>query len=457
MLHKIKNFKFKKKEKLKIDIYIKIIFKMLDKYTRANYKITGNVPLHSDCINIKEHNKLINEYNNLNDKFKILETKFNEIINENDDIYEKNKVLQKENKLLKKHNERIKGEIISKNIKIAELENYINDFIRFSLKYNINNIDELKSFIIDKTNYINDDIMFIDLDIFEYEPYWLLEKQIEDYEYQLEIVDNIFIENNVKSLQDLKKRLSNNFYKYDKIFTILKDADIKSKILKNKENKLINNIINFDNKLKIVKDKISKLAPGTIIEIKGIKKVYKSKIEKRNIIKMIEKEFNEYCQEQIKWAKDIIGNNYNDSQVIRLLDIYNKLKYNNSSSSDNETDIENEYFNILNINKKAKLLELESYFKLGKNFINKNVNSKKDLSNNDLLFIKEVIKSSDISYGKKDEKINRFINICKRYYILSQKIENTDTIIKSKSKTYIRDMNNNDFDSLLKLLDKNIK
>lgn len=70
-----------------------------------------------------------------------------------------------------------------------------------------------------------------------------------------------------------------------------------------------------------------------------------------------------------------------------------------------------------------------------------------------LEIIKESINSSDINYGKKDEKINRFINQCKRYYILSQKIKNTDNIIKSKLKTNIRDISNKDFDNLLLLLD----
>lgn len=48
--------------------------------------------------------------------------------------------------------------------------------------------------------------------------------------------------------------------------------------------------------------------------------------------------------------------------------------------------------------------------------------------------------------------ISGILYTCKRYSILSQKLSNKNNIIKNKFKTDIRDINNNDFDILLKLL-----
>lgn len=243
-----------------------------------------------------------------------------------------------------------------------------------------------------------------------------------------------------------------------KYISILEESDFKLNTQKIKEDELKDNIIIFENRLKMIKKKISKIKTGTILEIKGIKKVYKHKIEKRNIFKMIEEEFNEYCQKQINWAKTILDDNYSDCQIIKLLDILNKLNgnYNSiSSSSDinSDSEIYKRYNKRYNNIKSKKIEEFKEYCDFGKDFINDGINSKKDIPEELLEIIKESINSSDINYGKKDEKINRFINQCKRYYILSQKIKNTDNIIKSKLKTNIRDISNKDFDNLLLLLD----
>jgi hypothetical protein len=86
------------------------------------------------------------------------------------------------------------------------------------------------------------------------------------------------------------------------------------------------------------------------------------------------------------------------------------------------------------------------------NLIKNSINSKKDVPKEDLAILKETIKSSDLKSGNKDEKINRFINNCKRIYKLSQKIS-INNIIKSKIQTSIRDITNNEFDILLILIE----
>lgn len=265
--------------------------------------------------------------------------KVNNVINKNSPkcIYCKYK--DDEIKILKKNNEKIKKEI-------KELENYINDFISFSLKYNINNINELKTFIVNKTEIINDDLLYIDYDIFD-DSYYEIKEQNSYYEKQLDILDNIFINNNVKSLDELKIRLSilplND--KYNNINILLDDLITKSRKQDNNFDFLLEDHKYINNKIKIIKNNISKLKPGAIITINGIKKIYKvKKIEKPNIFKMVEKDFNEYCNKQINFAKSVIGNEYTDKEIVGLLDVYNKLikEYNSDCSSDDEIS------NILN-------------------------------------------------------------------------------------------------------------
>jgi hypothetical protein len=204
-------------------------------------------------------------------------------------------------------------------------------------------------------------------------------------------------------------------------------------------------------KIKTIKNKLNRFPVGTVININGNKKIYKGKIEKTiDKIKKMEEEYNEYIQSQLSWARNILKNDIEDDKLIKILDIFNKLIDNKQSSS---SDSENEFSDIYKDIKILKINEMKKYINIGNTFINKNINSKKDLSSEDLLFIKEIIKTSDIKSGSKDDKINRFINTCKRYSIISQKLPNDNNIFQNKCKTSIRDISNKEFDNLLKLLE----
>lgn len=63
------------------------------------------------------------------------------------------KIKNDEIKTLNEQKEKMKKEIINKDKRIKDLEEYINEFISFSVKYNINNINELKTFIINKNGF----------------------------------------------------------------------------------------------------------------------------------------------------------------------------------------------------------------------------------------------------------------------------------------------------------------
>lgn len=159
----------------------------------------------------------------------------------------------------------------------------------------------------------------------------------------------------------------------------------------------------------------------------------------------MEKDFEEYCQHQIKWARDILGAKYSDDKIIKLIDIYNKLKNDIvKESSDSECELDT-IVNKYNM-KTKKIEEYKFLVELGNSFINNNINDKSQIKN----FIKNN-KEIIYSYDSKD-KINRFISTCKRLYCLNQKIDICN-IVKSKSMTTIRDMSNQDFDSLLTLLE----
>jgi hypothetical protein len=393
--------------------------------------------------------------NKFNFDFTFKSNKCINIKNFEDCIYCKNKDI--EIKMLKK-------KIKDNDDKVIKLEEYINRFISFSQNYNINNIDELKKFIIKKMEPI-DDLIYIDYDVFQYESTYSLEKQIEDYEGQLDTIDTFLKSNNINNFSEFKTYINksdfNNNYinnKYNNINMILENVNIKNKSQILKMDELICKYEDLNVRIKSIKNKINNFPINRTIMLNGVKKVLKRKNEKTiNKINMLEKEFNEYCDKQILWAKDVLGDKYSSDNIIRLLDIYNKLNNDEKlSSSDSENEVQNKYYNILNKNKKGKILEFESYIELGKDFIDNDINSRKNLTNDNLIFIKEIMKTSDLKFGSKDEKINRFINQCKRYYILSQKIKNIDNIIKSKLKTDIRDISNKDFDSLLILLDNNI-
>lgn len=391
---------------------------MLEKnISKPNYKITENM-IHLNCINRSTYNKLNNNFNDLSDKYKNIENRFVDIINDNNDLYEKNQLLQEENRLLKDQ--------------LGKLNTIIN-----------------------KDKYIYDELLFIDFDIFE-DKYYELKEENNYYKYQLDILNSFFKDNNIRCLKELKDIVSKSLNnKYNTIDTILDNIDINIKSQNLKFDELSNKYKDINIRLKTIKNKIEKLPIGKIVIINGVKKIYKGKNEKiTNKIKIMEEEYNNYVESQLSWARGILLNKIDDDKLIKILDILNKLVDNKtlSSSSSSETENENEYFNIFNKNKKAKFLEFESYSELGKKFIDNNINNKKDLSNDNLIFIKEIIKTSDIKYGSKDEKINRFISTCKRIYKLSQKIE-INNIMKSKCKTNIRDMTNIEFDSLLQLIE----
>lgn len=324
---------------------------------------------------------------------------------------------------------------------------------------------QLKEIKKDTTNFmvknIQDDLIYIDFDVFKYESDYILKSKVNDYEKQLDILNCFFNDNNINSLSELKTILSsfintNNYFylnkKLDNINLFLNDIIINSKSQKIKMNELLCNFEHLNNKMKIIKNKINKLPIGTVIKINGVKKIFKGKTEKViSKIKKMEEEFEEYCQNQIDWAKGVLGDNIKEKQIIMLLDILYKInnkKY--SSSSETESKISN----IVIKAKKAKYLEFESYSELGKTFINNNINFKKDIKKEDLLELKEIIKSSDLytKGDKKDDKTNRFINTCKRLYKISQ-IITIETIVNSNIKTSIRDINNQDFDLLLNLLE----
>lgn len=214
----------------------------------------------------------------------------------------------------------------------------------------------------------------------------------------------------------------------------------------------MNNFKNLNNRIKLIKNNISKLKPGTIIKINGIKKISKEKTENLiDKIKKMEEDFNIYCNSQILWAKSIIGDLYDDKYIIKILDIFNKLVKDNTSS-----DSETELLNILNKIKTKKNEEFQSLSELGLYFINNSINNKKQIQKEELIILKETIKSYDLGNGNKDEKINKFISTSKRIYYLSQKIS-INNIVKSKCQTNIRDMTNIEFDILLKLLENNNK
>lgn len=380
--------------------------------------------------NISKLKDIIKEQSIYKFNYDILKNKYNK-------LEDKNKILREDNRLLKSK--------IDKN-----------------LPYGKNNND-----------FINDDLMFIDIDIFEYQSEYTLKKKVIYYEKQLDILNNFFENNNISGLTELKDIISNSvfnsnnysylFKKYDNIDYILENTKINFQFQKSKTIELFNKFKNIDIRIKRIKDKIEKLPVGTIITVNGIKKVFKGKIEKTiNKIKKMEQEYEEYYSQQISWAKSVIGNDLSDEKIVKILDIFNKINgnYNCSSSGSDineDSEIYKRYNNRYNNIKIKKIEEFNLYCDFGKDFINDGINTKKDIPKELLEVIKEVIKSSDISYGKNDEKFNRFISSCKRYYILSQKNEKHDNIIRSKCKTSIRDMNNQDFDNLLKLIENNNK
>lgn len=314
---------------------------------------------YNDLLLINKHteNKLINIYNKkhiFNEK-----NKFNFTFNGNngmnksyfDCIYCKCK--DEEISILRTQNKKIRDQNIDKDKKIEELKNYINDFIN------------------QKSESI-DDLIYIDYDVFQYESTYSLEKQIGYYEKQLDIIDSFLLSNDINNFLELKNKITKSSLndKYHNINILLNDLCIKSQ--NSKFECLLEDQKYIDNKIKTVKYKLSKLKTGTILEIKGIKKVYKHKNEKKNNIKMIEEQFNEYCKKRISWARSVIGNEYNDEKIINLLDLFDKL--NKNYKSDNSSD--DELSSIFNDLKENKFKEYNIICNLGKYFINNNIEDK---------------------------------------------------------------------------------
>lgn len=387
--------------------------------------------------NLIDHSDCILQLDKLYEKIKNQEKEFISYKNKKDNLrYDYNNLENKYIESCKKEN------ILYEEIKI--LKNKVRGKKVDGNNYNYNNMDFGEDL---ETLYIKENIDTI-----------YMKKKIKYYEYQINGINNLLKQNNINSLIEFEKYISsttlNNNYsllnKYDNIITNLNDSEIKIKFQKSKTIEMFNNFKCLNNRIKKIKNKISKLKPGSIIIIKGIKKTIKVKNEKTNDkIKRMEQEFNEYCLQQISWAKNIIGNNYSDDEIIKLLDIYNKLNKDikrDSSDSECELDIIVNKFNM----KSKKKEEYKFLSELGNSFINNNINDKsqikKFIKNN-----KEII----YSYDTKD-KINRFISTCKRIYLLSKIIE-INNIINGKCLTNIRDMSNKDFDNLIQLLERNNK
>lgn len=353
------------------------------------------------------------------------------------------------------------------NIEINELNEKIN-FLTKRIIYKDNEIEKLKHNTYDNNIEFGDDIesLYIQekIDIIS------MKKQIKYYEYQLYGVINFFNKNNIKGLNDLANKINDyNYIKSQKsnIYNIsssiyynensnllINKIDNISKLIENNENKMVEinkgfknletDIKTFSNKINMIKNKIVKLKPGTTITINGIKKVFKRKNEFINNIKQMEEEFNEYYNDKILWAKSIIGNKYSNNEIIKLLDIYNKLcKEYISSGSDDEFSV------IGNKLENNKVNEYNILCELGNKFISKNITDKSQIKD----FIKNNKKLLKHYDANKENKQNRFISTCKRLYLLSQKV-NVNNIVKSNCITSIRDISNNDFDILLKLLEK---
>lgn len=394
-------------------LFKKPTFEKNKKETSLNRK-SKNIVDHGECILQMEslYEKIIN-----NEK---------EFISNKNSLYKENEYLKDEIVFLKKLNNKFK------NI-IAKYNYYNNDEMDFG--------DDIETLYVIK----DDDIMS-------------MKKQIKYYEYQFDILNTFFRNNNINKIEELKKLIfdskvkeKNNciYRKYDNIEKIIENANINLQSQNNKLNEISYKYNNFNIKLNTIKNKVNKLPIGTILTINGIKKRFKGKIENTvNKIKMLEQEYNEYCEKQIDWAKSIIGDKYKYNEIINLLDIFNKLNK-NYKSDDSSGDELSLIFNDLKENKNN---EYKIICNLGKYFIDNNIEDKSQIKD----IIKNYKKELKHYDANKENKQNRFISTCKRIYLLSQKI-NINDIVKSNCMTFIRDINNDRFNDLLKLIDNNNK
>lgn len=393
---------------------------------------------------------MLTKYNNNKSLFKSPNTETNKKEKSQNIIDHNSCIIQLEN-LYEKIKQQEKEYIFYKN-KYDNLKNNYNDLENKKLKnINYNNMEfgyELES-IFKQENINNID----------------MKKQIKFYEYQLNCINNIFNKYNVKNEHDLINILNihnQNISQKKNIFDI------------NKFNKEWNNTYNC------IKYKFSILKPGTILIINGKRKMFKQEEYYNNIknnkiafienkykenklqnvnkiellynkINILEKDIDNYYKKQINWARSIIDKKMSDKQIINIIDVYNKI---------NEKEISNDSSknSILKYNtfKDIKIKEIEYYSGLGDSFICNDINTRNDIPKEDISTLKEIIKTSGLGTGKKDEKINRFISTCKRIHKLTQK-STIENIVKSHTKTSIRDMSNDEFDNLLKLLENTNK
>jgi hypothetical protein len=415
---------------------------MLDKnIKKVNYKITENTLTSLGYVNKREYDILKSKLNDM----KNMEDKFINLLNDNDDLFVENQKLKEKINLLENQNNRLN---IFVNPDVHDT--YLSDFG--------NGIETL---------YINEKIDIISM-----------KKEIKYYKYQLDGLNKLFLKNDIKNIDELiyilnmykknKSQILNNFY-YDNISELVdiqkdKINTINEQLIKQKDNFKI-----IMDKLDIIKYKFSKIKPGTIIIINRKKKMFKKNeyylnfIKEKhnnlifqnkrknelliNKIKMLEEDFDGYCSQQISWAKNVLGDKYTDNEIIKLLDVFNKLNKNYTSI---KSDSEDEIYNIFNEMENNEIQRYTSLFKLGNNFIKNDISDKSQIS--------EIIKNYKkiiYSYDSKD-KINRFISTSKRMYRLSILIT-TENIIKSKCMTPIRDMSNEGFDNLLILLENTNK
>lgn len=392
-----------------------------------------NIIDHNDCIlqleklyeKIKTQEKKIiyykNNYDNSIKDLNNLENNFIESCNNENILYE-------ENKLLKKEITRIMDE---------------------SNKYDYNT--EFGDDIENLYTQDNLDIIYI-------------KKQIKYYNFQFNYINNFLNSNNIKSFNDLIDII--NFYKNKS------QIDNNSKVVEKGDRNIfdINKFTKeWNDKYNCIKSKISKLKPGTIIVINGKKKMFKKKeyynncinekhdhiINKIKIknellinnIKRVEEDFNIYYKNRISIARKIIGNNMDDDKIIELLSIYDKLNKDYKKSPESLND------ELINISKEfdnVKLTEYNVLIKFGEYIDKNNINDKSQIKD----FI-EVNKKFIKNYESKD-KYNRFISTSKRIYKLSSHIE-TNILVNSRTYTKIRDISNDSFDNLLKLIENQSK
>lgn len=393
--------------------------------------------------NIIDHNSCITQLENLYEKIKQQEKEYIFYKNKYDNL--KNNYNDLENKFIKVCNQEndLYIENLNLKIKLKELENINCNYMGFG--------DDIETLFKQES-----------IDIIS------IKKQIKRYEYELDGINNIFNKYNVKTEHDLINILNN----YN-----INISQNSKKLLKKQNTFDINNFKKeWDNKYNCIKYKMSILKPGTILIINGKKKIFKkeeyyndlknkkmsfienkykeSNIQNRNKIELLnnkinslEKDIDNYCKKQINWARSIIDKKMSDKQIINIIDVYNKI---------NEKEITNNSSknSILKYNtfKDIKIKEIEYYSGLGNSFICNDINTRNDIPKEDISTLKEIIKTSGLGTGKKDEKINRFINTCKRIHKLTQK-STIENIVKSHTKTSIRDMSNDEFDNLLKLLE----